>query len=339
MDSMHVNIMVVIVYQLVPALDSVLKEVFGKFNFHKESGLLQFWAFRTDLEAEEIGWNLVLTDLSCNPTQDQGLEDYRKRCLEKQYPSVGTETSVGNWTIHHVFDQDDQHSADVGARGQLVLPLFFDEGAGNKLAGVIEYVTTERKESYVEDFEQFQNLLKDKGLKSTYMGKTIKVVYNGHMIKFTLPLSAKFTDMLREVTKRFTGLEHKKFRVEYVDKKDTNTSLSRTSASLTLSNITKANNMEAMNSQDRFNIMVVILCQLIPKIESVLTYNPTQDQGLEDYRNICLENQYPFIGIETNVESWLPGRAAQTGIADHRTRYHVLDIEDQHSRDIGARGS
>ncbi|KAD3641629.1 hypothetical protein E3N88_30853 [Mikania micrantha] len=383
--------MIVIEYQLVPALDSTLREVFGKFNFHKESGLLQFWAFSTDPEAE-MGWNLVLTNITCNPTQDQGLEDYRKRCFEREYPSVGIETSVGNWlagraaqtgiadhrTKHHVLDQEDQHSRDIGARGQLVLPVFSDEDAGNKLAGVIEYVTIERKESYVEDFEQFQNSLKDKGLKSTYMGKTIKVVYNGHMIKFTLPLSAKFTDMLREVTKRFTGLEHKKFRVEYVDKKDTNTSLSRTSASLTLSNITKANNMEAMNSQDHFNIMVVILCQLVPKIESVLselfgkfnfreesgllqfwayrrdpdseeigcnlvlthlTYNPTQDQGLEDYRNICLENQYPFIGIETNVGSWLPGRAAQTGFADHRTRHHVLDIEDQHSRDIGAWGS
>ncbi|KAD3641682.1 hypothetical protein E3N88_30906 [Mikania micrantha] len=122
-------------------------------------------------------------------------------------------------TKHYVLGQDDQHSADVGARGQLVLPVFFDEGAGNKLVGVIEYVTTVRKESYVEDFEQIHNLLKDKGLKSTYMGKTIKVVYDGHIIKFRLPLSAKFIDMVREVTKRFTGLEHKKFQVEYADKK------------------------------------------------------------------------------------------------------------------------
>ncbi|KAD3641712.1 hypothetical protein E3N88_30936 [Mikania micrantha] len=189
----HFNIMVVIICQLILEIESVLREVFGKFNFCEESGLLQFWACRTDPNSEEIGCNLVLTHLTCNPTQDQGLEDYRKRCLEKQYPFIGIETSVGNWlagraaqtgiadhmTIHHVVDQDDQHSADVGARGQLVLPVFFDEGAGNKLAGVIEYATPVRKESYVEDFDQIKNLLKDKGLKSTYMRKTIKVVYNG----------------------------------------------------------------------------------------------------------------------------------------------------------------
>ncbi|KAL8266893.1 hypothetical protein R6Q59_004237 [Mikania micrantha] len=210
----HFNIMLVIVCQLVPEIESVLREMFGKFNFREESGLLQFWACRTDPDSEEIGCNLVLTHLTCNPTQDLGLEDYRKRCLEKQYPFIGIETCVGNWlagravqtgiadhrTIHHVVDQDDQHSVDVGARGQLVLPVFFDDSAENKLAGVIEYVTN------------------DKGLKSTYMGKTIKVVYDGDMIKFRLPLSAKFTDMLREVTKRFTGLENTKFRVEYVDK-------------------------------------------------------------------------------------------------------------------------
>ncbi|KAD3641630.1 hypothetical protein E3N88_30854 [Mikania micrantha] len=170
----HFNIMVVILCQLVPEIDSVLREVFENFNFHKESGLLQFWACSTDHDSEEIGCNLVLTDLTYNLTQDQGLEDYRNRCLVKQYPLIGMETSVGNWlagraaqtgiadhrTKHYVVDQDDQHSADVGARGQLVLPVFFDEGAENKLAGVIEYVTPVRKESYVEDFEQIQNLLK-----------------------------------------------------------------------------------------------------------------------------------------------------------------------------------
>ncbi|KAD3641683.1 hypothetical protein E3N88_30907 [Mikania micrantha] len=170
----HFNIVLVIVCQLVPAIESVLREVFGKFNFHEEPGLFQFWACRTDPDSEEIGCNLVLTHLTCNSTQDLGLEDYRKRCLEKQYPFIGIETSVGNWlagraaqtgiadhmTKHYVVDQDDQHSTDVGVRGQLVLPVFFDEDVENKLAGVIEYVTPARKESYVEDFEQIQNLLK-----------------------------------------------------------------------------------------------------------------------------------------------------------------------------------
>ncbi|KAD3641627.1 hypothetical protein E3N88_30851 [Mikania micrantha] len=169
----HFNIMVVIICQLVPEIESVLREVFGKFNFREESGLLQFWACHKDPFSEKIGCYLVLTDLTYNPTQDQGLEDYRKKCLEKQYPFIGIEKSVGNWlagratqtgiadhrTIHHVLDQEDQHSIDIGVRGQLVLPVFF----GNELIGVIEYVTSGRQESYVEDFEQFQNLLKGGG--------------------------------------------------------------------------------------------------------------------------------------------------------------------------------
>ncbi|KAL8266939.1 hypothetical protein R6Q59_004283 [Mikania micrantha] len=223
------DIMVVIILQLMPVIESVLIEVFRNFNFHRESGLLQFWACSTDPDSEDVGCSLMLTDLACNPTQDQGLEDYRKRCLERHYPFVERITSVGNWlagraaqtgiadhrTARHVLDQEDQHSRDIGARGQLVLPVFYNDGAGIKPAGIIEYVTTVRKESYVQDFEQIHNLLQDKGLESTYMGKTVKVVYNGTMIRFTLPLSAEFTDLHREVTKRFTQLQHQIFRVEY----------------------------------------------------------------------------------------------------------------------------
>ncbi|KAD3641635.1 hypothetical protein E3N88_30859 [Mikania micrantha] len=186
-------------------------------------------AYSPDPDSEDLGCNLVLTDLTCNPTQDQGLQDYRNRCLERQYPFVGRITNVGNWLVgrvaqtgiadhrteHHVLDQDDQHSADVGAMGQLVLPVFFDESAGNEFAGVMEFVTPARKECYIEIFELIHNILKDEGLKSTYMGKTIKVVHNGNIIKFTLPLSAKFTDLHTEVTMRFTQLQHQIYRVEY----------------------------------------------------------------------------------------------------------------------------
>ncbi|KAL8266942.1 hypothetical protein R6Q59_004286 [Mikania micrantha] len=219
----------VIILHPVPTMESIIRVVFRKFIFHKESGLLQFWACSTDPDSEEIGCNLVLTDLTCNPTQDQGLEDYRKRCLEKQYPFVGIGTSVGNWlagraaqtgiadhrTKHHVLDHEDQHSRDIGARGQLALPVFINKGAGVKLVGIIELVTTERKESYIQDFEQIHGILQDAGLQSTYMGKTIKVVYDGHMIKFRLPLSAKFADLHTEVAMRFMKLQHQIYRVEY----------------------------------------------------------------------------------------------------------------------------
>ncbi|XP_076894698.1 protein NLP2-like [Bidens hawaiensis] len=104
--------------------------------------------------------------------------------------------------------------------GQLVLPVYYDLGSGNEPVGVIEFVTPVPKESYFEDFEQIHKLLKVEGLKSTYMGKTIKVKYNDDMIKFTLPLSVKFTDLDNNVTQRFAELKNQKFCVEYEDTED-----------------------------------------------------------------------------------------------------------------------
>ncbi|KAD3641674.1 hypothetical protein E3N88_30898 [Mikania micrantha] len=219
----------VIIFHPVPTMESILREVFRKFIFLNKSGLLQFWACCSVPDSEETRCNLVLTGLTCNPTQDHELEDYRNACLENHYPCVGREINVGNWlvgraaqtgiadhrTTHHVLDQEDQHSRDVGDRGQVVLPVFINEGAGNKLVGIIEYITSERKESYIQDFEQIHNILQDAGLKSTYMGKTIKVVYNGNMIRFTLPLSANFSDLHTEVTMRFMELQHQIYHVEY----------------------------------------------------------------------------------------------------------------------------
>ncbi|KAI7732718.1 hypothetical protein M8C21_001896 [Ambrosia artemisiifolia] len=213
----------------VQRVESIFR-TFKRFSFGKESGFLQFWEC-IKFDSEDIGFNLTLTDEILMSTQDNELEDYRRRCLQNRCRFVGLETNVGNWlagraaqtkiadhrTIHHVPNQEDQHSADIGGKGQLVLPVFYDLGAGNKLVGIIEYVTLEPKESYVEDFEQIHNLLKDEGLKSSYMGKMIRLVYDDEMIKFTLPLSAKCTDLHREVTKRFRELKHQKFRVEYDD--------------------------------------------------------------------------------------------------------------------------
>ncbi|KAJ0427810.1 putative PB1 domain-containing protein [Helianthus annuus] len=222
------GIRIIIFIRQAPIVESIDK-IFRNFNFGNGSGLLQFWAC-TPSNSEDMGCNLMLTDQTFMSTPDEGLQVYRRRCLENRYRFVGLETSVGNWiagraaqtriadhwTIHHVVNQEDQHSIDIGGKGQLVLPVFFGQDAGNKLAGIIEFVTPVPKESYVEDFEQIHDLLKDEGLKSEYLGKTIKVEYND-MIKFTLPLSAKFTDLHSKVTERFTDLEHQEFRVEYND--------------------------------------------------------------------------------------------------------------------------
>ncbi|KAJ0808025.1 hypothetical protein HanLR1_Chr00c0407g0749041 [Helianthus annuus] len=120
--------------------------------------------------SEDIGCNLMLTDQIFMSTRDEGLVEYRRRCLENRYRFVGLLISVGNWlagraaqtgnadqrTGRYVVNQEDQHSADIGGRGQLVLPVYY----GNKLVGVIELVTSVPKESYVQYLEQLQNLLK-----------------------------------------------------------------------------------------------------------------------------------------------------------------------------------
>lgn len=53
-------------------------------------------------------------------------------------------------------------------------------------------------------------------LASTYMGKMIKVKYD-HMVKFTLPFSAKLPDLLEQVKMRFQELENKTLCIEYED--------------------------------------------------------------------------------------------------------------------------
>ncbi|KAJ0666340.1 putative PB1 domain-containing protein [Helianthus annuus] len=206
----------------VPTTESIVREVFSKSNFRKEPGLLQFWACITPSDSEDIGCYLTLTEQPYMLTRDHEglLQDYRRRCLENYYPFVGVETKVGNWlpgraaqtriadhrTIHHALNPEDQHPADVGGKGQLVLPVFRDQGDGNKLVGIIEYVTPVPKESY------------DQRLNSTYMGKTIKVEYDDYLIKFTLPLSAKLTDLRGEVIERFPELKRQQeWCVEYKD--------------------------------------------------------------------------------------------------------------------------
>ncbi|KAJ0640851.1 hypothetical protein HanLR1_Chr16g0620431 [Helianthus annuus] len=171
--------------------------------------------------SEDMGCNLMLTDQTFMSAPDEGLEEYRRRCLESRCHFVGLETSVGNWLasraaqtgladhriIHHVLNHEDQHSIDIGNKGQLVFPVYH----GNKLVGIIELVTSIPKESYVDYLEQIQQLPKDEGLKSGYMRKTIKVEYDSYLIRFTLPLLADITDLHMEVKKRFPELEHQTF--------------------------------------------------------------------------------------------------------------------------------
>ncbi|PWA42643.1 PB1 domain-containing protein [Artemisia annua] len=221
-------------------LVSRVKRVFDAFDCRGESGLLQFWKCSRLWDQEDIGCSLKLSDHCCVSTiHDNNLMEYRMRCFSKN-PRIGQETKVGNWfagraaqtgvadhrTRHVVLNQDHQFVDEASRMGQLVLPVYFNyPGAGLKLAGIIEFVTTQPKHSYVADFDQIQNLLMMVNLASTYMGKMIKVQYD-HMVMFTLPFSAELPDLLEQVKMRFPELENKTFCIEYEDTNHSHHSIS-----------------------------------------------------------------------------------------------------------------
>ena len=58
---------------------------------------------------------------------------------------------------------------------------------------------------------------------------------------------------------------------------------------------------------------------------------------LMEYRMRCFLRN-PFIGLETNVGNWFAGRAAQTGVGDHRTRRVVLNQNHQYVDEASGMG-
>ncbi|PWA52881.1 PB1 domain-containing protein [Artemisia annua] len=219
-----------------------VEKVFQSFDFQGESGLLQFWECNAG-SSKDIGCSLTLTDqIFLSPIHDNRLEEYRMKCLVKNYSHIGrkandgnfigVKTKVENWfagravqtgiadhrTRHDVLNQGHQYADEALGMGQLVAPVYFyHSSAGLKLVGIIELVTTQPKESYVRDFNQIQNLLKMENLTSSYMEKMIKVEYNHQTLKFTLPLSAKLLDLEKQVTMRFKELKNKTFCIQYED--------------------------------------------------------------------------------------------------------------------------
>lgn len=215
-------------------LESRVKRVFHTYDFQGESGLLQFWECSTHEGTNDIGCSLTLTDQFCmSNIHDNRLLDYRMRCFDNSNRFIGQQTNVGIWfagraaqtgvadhrTRHVVFNQDlNQYIDEASGMGQLVVPVYFNHlGAGMKLAGIIELITTQPKESYVADFNQIHNLLMRENLATKYMGKTIKVHYNHHIVKFQLPFSAKLPDLEKQVTMRFKEWENKTLCIKFED--------------------------------------------------------------------------------------------------------------------------
>nr|GEY75092.1 hypothetical protein [Tanacetum cinerariifolium] len=156
-------------------LDSRVKRVLQTYDFHGESGLIQFWECSTFEGTHDIGCGLAMTDQFCmSNIHDNRLFDYRMIYFDNNNRFIGKQTNVGIWfagraaqtgiadhrTRHVVLNQDHQYIDETSGMGQLVVPVYFDHpSAGMKLAGIIELITTQPKESYVADFNQIHNLL------------------------------------------------------------------------------------------------------------------------------------------------------------------------------------
>ncbi|PWA71977.1 PB1 domain-containing protein [Artemisia annua] len=214
------------------SLDSSIKRVIETFDFHGESGLIQFWRCSPLGDPNDIGCCLRLADQFCLSTlHNNRLMDYRTTCFLRN-PFIGLQTNVGNWfagraaqtgvgdhrTRHAVLNHDHLYVDEASGMGQLVVPVYSNNlGDGLKFVGVIELVTTQPKESYVADFNRIHDLLMMVNLTSTYMGKMIKVKYDDNMVKFTLPFWAKLTNLQEQVTTRFKELKNKTFCIKYED--------------------------------------------------------------------------------------------------------------------------
>ncbi|GJZ71479.1 PB1 domain-containing protein, partial [Tanacetum coccineum] len=98
--------------------------------------------------------------------------------------------------------------------GHLVMPVFRYVGIQEILVGVIALVTYIPKESYIDEFNQINKLLKGEKLATA---KKIKLDYMGDKIMFSLPLKSGTTYLWRNVTERFNTLNQGALQIMYYD--------------------------------------------------------------------------------------------------------------------------
>ncbi|KAF5753800.1 hypothetical protein HanRHA438_Chr17g0794701 [Helianthus annuus] len=132
-----------------------VKNVLKKFDFERKSGFLQYWEYKQDGHKERLA---VADQLFVANRNQRGLQEYRKNCLKEEV-FVGPATKVGLAAQNGVAIQSTSHGPDQ-IMGHLIVPVFSYQGADKRLIGVIELTTFYPKESYEEDFNEIQSLLK-----------------------------------------------------------------------------------------------------------------------------------------------------------------------------------
>ncbi|KAF5778957.1 putative PB1 domain-containing protein [Helianthus annuus] len=207
-------------------MQSYIENAIKRFDFGEQSGVVLFWKYTA------LGhgwWTLTVKDQPFwsskkGSTKDhKALERYRKRNLRYDYPirpgnKVDQEWLAGLAARIGVSDQR-TFQAKNQFLGQLVVPVSLNEGAHQILLGVIQLVTAEPKENYVEEFIQIRNLLNEKNLATGPLAKMIKASYLGETVKFQLPISSGIPYLRERVTERFKILRQKAFRIIYNDGK------------------------------------------------------------------------------------------------------------------------
>ncbi|PWA85637.1 PB1 domain-containing protein [Artemisia annua] len=200
---------------------------FKEVNRHGEPTLIQYYECSPPLDPEYNGFSVTLRDkLVVYNEYSVELERYHKICYKLGCRVVGQDTKVENWLAGRAVQTRvaDQGTTRVRVDksdhvlGLFVMPVFLNRVTHKQTVGIIELVTIVPKESYVEDFFQIHKLLKDEGLDSKGMEKTIKVHHKGLIVKFKLSISAKFKDLQKEVMERFKILKHKRYLIEYQDR-------------------------------------------------------------------------------------------------------------------------
>ncbi|PWA65689.1 PB1 domain-containing protein [Artemisia annua] len=192
-------------------MKSNIKKVMQKFNFEEKSASLLYW------KNTEVGnrWSLKVAGHLSN-REERGLKDYvdsRIACGD-----VGPNT----WGHHDCFAGLAAQTRVTHQRtdnpyqflGHLVMPVFRYAGTQEILVGVIELVTYIPKDSYIEEFNQINMLLKGEKLATA---KKIKIDYGGNTVWFSLPLESGTTYLWKNVTERFNTLNQRAFRIMYSD--------------------------------------------------------------------------------------------------------------------------
>ncbi|MFS7954019.1 putative PB1 domain-containing protein [Helianthus anomalus] len=123
-------------FSLIEAVSSTKVEsidrTFRNFKSGKEPVLLQSWESMPS-NSEDMGCNLMLTDQTFMSAPDEGLEEYKRRCLESRCRFVGLETSVYVAPLADITDLHIEVKKRFPELEHQTFRVEYDDVGGNRL--------------------------------------------------------------------------------------------------------------------------------------------------------------------------------------------------------------